>query len=99
MFLDGLSLQSHALANTLKLTEHLLTKFKLRLSCFICATTYTESTALITFEVVNIIAQLPCFANLTALTLIYALDKGHLRFISYSLLSCFCKKFFVYVKL
>jgi len=63
-------------ANTLELAEHLMTKFRLRLTNFIYATTFIASGEFNAFELVNFIAQSPCFAHLIAHFLKYAFGPG-----------------------
>lgn len=68
--------EAHTSKNTLELTERILTKFGLRLTDFIGCTTDTASAAFNTFEVIDFIAQLPCFAHLIALLLKHAFEMG-----------------------
>jgi len=67
---------THTLANTLKLTEYLLTKFGLGLTDFVSATSDTASTTVNTVEVIGFIAQLPCFTHFIALLLKHAFGSG-----------------------
>ena len=70
--------------------------FGLRLTNFICATTDTTSAAFDTIEVIDFIAQLPCFAQSIAFHLKHAVDTGLLASVLqgiHDLLDCYVKIF------
>lgn len=70
--------KDHTSRNTLELTQDLLAQYGLKLTDVISCTTDTASAAFNTFDVVEYISQIPCFAHLVALLLKHAFESASL---------------------
>ena len=70
--------KNHTSKNTLDLTKDLLAQYDLKLTDIISCTTDTASAAFNTFDVVEYISQIPCFAHLVALLLKHAFESASL---------------------
>ena len=67
--------KNHTSKNTLDLTKNHLAQYGLKLTDIISCTTDTASAALNTFDIVEYISQIPCFAHLVALFLKHAFES------------------------
>ena len=66
---------AHTARNTLDLTKDVLAQYGIKVTDLLSVTTDTASAAFNTFDIIDFVCQIPCFAHLIALLLKHAFDS------------------------
>ena len=70
--------EAHTASNTLQLTIQVLAQYGIKVTDLLSVTTDTASAAFNTFDIIDFVCQIPCFAHLIALLLKHAFDSAAL---------------------